>query len=90
MPPEMFRQSRRETEVDTYSLGCLLFGRKRGWEDLDGPEVILGSYGTLPEGPSVDHLTPNLQQLCSNLIVLCSLECPSGKEVIRMIDNWAL
>lgn len=96
MAPEMFKKSRRGTEVDIYSLGCLfieLFGRKRVWEGLDGPEImlkVLGSYGTPPEGPSVDHLTLNQQLLCSSLCSLEPSQRPSSKEVIRIIDNLAL
>lgn len=54
MAPEMFRESRRGTPVDVYSLGCLfieLFGRERVWGTLDGPSImlkVLGSYNIPP------------------------------------------
>lgn len=53
MAPEMFKESRRGSAVDVYSLGCLyieLFGKKRVWPGLDGPAImikVLGSYETL-------------------------------------------
>jgi serine/threonine protein kinase len=62
MAPEMFRKGHRGPAVDIYSLGCLfieLFGGKRVWLDLDGPDImlqILGSYNTPPKLPDMGHL----------------------------------
>ena len=61
--PEMFGASRRGTEVDIYSLGCLnieLFGEQRVRSGLsNGIEIMqkmCGSFGTPPMMPKTDHL----------------------------------
>lgn len=96
MAPEMFRKCRRGTAVDIYSLGCLfieLFGRKRVWEGLDGPGImlkLLGSYGTPPEGPSTSHLPQSIQKLCSSLCHLEESKRPNSKKVLSMVEHLEL
>ena len=57
MAPEMFTKSHRGPAADIYSLGCLyieLFGRKRVWPNLEGPEImmrVLGSFNNPPQVP---------------------------------------
>lgn len=93
MSPEMFKNSKRGVAVDIYSLGCLLielFGRKRIWEGLDNPGImlkVLGSYNTPPEGPSTVHLHPSVQDLCSSLCNLDPSKRPSSEDVLKMIDG---
>lgn len=93
MAPEMFKSSRRGTGVDIYSLGCLyieLFGRKRIWGELDGPEImlkLLGSYENPPVGPNISHLKPNVQSICSSLCALDATKRPTSTDVLRMVKD---
>ena len=54
MAPEMFKTGCYGPSIDIYSLGCLLielFGKRRVWPGLDGPDImvqIMGTYDTPP------------------------------------------
>lgn len=70
MAPEMFKKSHRGPAVDIYSLGCLfveLFGGRRVWLDLDGPDImmqVLGSFETPPKSPDMSHLRAPYDNIC--------------------------
>ena len=92
MAPEMFRKGHRSRAVDIYALGCLfleLFGKRRVWPGLDGPDImmkVLGSYGTPPEMPDTSHLESCYQSLCQKLCQLDAKNRPCSAEVIEMLS----
>ena len=48
MDPQMFKTGYRGPPVDKYSLGCLLielFGKRRVWPGVDGPDIIVQIMG---------------------------------------------
>ena len=79
MAPEMFKKSRRGPSADTYCLGCLLielYGRRRVWPNMDGPDImlqVLGSYETAPRIP-----------ICSKLCQLDPAQCPKSGELLKV------
>lgn len=93
MAPEMFRKSHRGPAVDIYSLGCLfieLFGRRRVWLDLDGPDImvqILGSFDTPPRLPDTSHLKEPFDSLCLKMCEHDPAKRPSSGEVQRMLED---
>ena len=93
MAPEMFKKDKQGVPADIYSFGCLLielFGRKRVWAGLHGPEIllkVLGSYETCPESPSTSHLPERFQSICSEMTSLDYGERPTSTEVIELLEN---
>lgn len=94
MAPEMFTIGHRGAAVDVYSLGCLyieLFGKKRVWPaGMSSPQImqrICGSFECPPQGPSVDHLPPKQQLLCSSCCQLDYKKRPNIGEVIKLLND---
>ena len=93
MAPEMFTKSHRGPAADIYSLGCLyieLFGRKRVWPNLEGPEImmrVLGSFNNPPRVPSTTHLTPMFGDICSKMCTLEAMSRPNSKEVLVAVKQ---
>ena len=80
--------------VDMYSLGCLLielFGRRRVWPGLDGPDImvrIMGTYNTPPQMPDTSHLkVPFSRILCQRLCQLDATKCPKSGEALKMLKE---
>lgn len=93
MAPEMFQKSHRGPAVDVYSFGCLLielFGRRRVWPGLDGPDIMLrvmGSYQTPPQMPTVSHLKPDIGEICAQLCQLKPENRPTSSQVVDMLKK---
>lgn len=93
MAPEMFTKSRRGPAVDVYSLGCLyieLFGRRRVWPNLEGPEImmrVLGSFNSPPQPPSTDHLSPMFSDVCSKMCTLDATSRLTSEQVLFAIQQ---
>lgn len=90
MAPEMFRKGHRGPAVDIYSLGCLfieLFGGRRVWLDLDGPDImvqVLGSFGTPPK---LSHLKEPFIDICQRLCQFDATDRPKIDEVKEMLNS---
>ena len=95
MAPEMFQKGHRGPAVDIYSLGCLLielFGGRRVWLDLDGPQFIimvqlLGTFNTPPRLPDMSHLKEPFLSVCQKLCQYDATERPKIGEVKEMLEN---
>ena len=92
--PEMFTIGHQGAAVDVYSLGCLyieLFGKKRVWPaGMSSPQImqrICGSFQCPPMGPSVDHLPPKQQLLCSLYCQLVYKMQPKISKVIKLLND---
>ena len=76
MAPEMFKKGHRGPPADMYSLGYLLielYGQRRVWPDMDGPDImlhVLGSYETAPQMPTTADLQEPYSTICNKLCQL--------------------
>ena len=69
MAPEMFSEARRGKGVDVYAFGCLcieLFGQKRLWKGLSGPQIMGKVCGYPPVLPNSSHLTTAEREVCNS------------------------
>ena len=93
MAPEMYKPSHRGSEVDIYSLGCLLielFGGERVWKGLSSMEImqkVCGSFAIPPQQPSVEHLKPQYHKLCSQCCHISTSERPRITSVLNEIKQ---
>lgn len=93
MAPEMFKTGHRGPPVDMYSLGCLLielFGRRRVWPGLDGPDIIvriMGTYDTPPQTPDTSHLKTPFSAICQQLCQLDATRRPKSGEALIMLKE---
>ena len=91
--PEMFKKSHRGPSADMYSLGCLLielYGRRRVWPNMDGPDImlqVLGSYETAPQMPNTADLEEPYCTICSKLCQLDPAQRPKSGELLQMLRD---
>ncbi len=93
MAPEMFSPSRRGAAVDIYSFGCLLielFGQKRLWHGLSGPQImqmVCGTFNTAPRSPCTDHLEEQYRIICNRCTQLQSKDRPKIGDVAVLMES---
>ena len=91
MAPEMFTKSHRGPAIDIYSLGCLyieLFGKRRVWPSLDGPDImlkVLGAYNIPPQAPDTSHLEGFYADICSKMCKLDASLRLNSSEVFQHV-----
>lgn len=89
----MFSQSRRGAAVDIYSFGCLLielFGQKRLWHGLSGPQimqVVCGTFRTAPSSPCTDHLEEQYRIICNRCTQLEPKDRPTIGLVTALMES---
>ncbi len=92
MAPELFSRGSRGPAVDVYAFGCLVnevFGERRVWEGLSGPEImqkVCGTFRRAPVPPSVAHLPTPIQNVCLTCCELEQKERPSITEMFSTVS----